>query len=91
MIANPRDIDNYLVEFYNLANSVQGASKEHGANLSDIANFEQLVQLGQSGNLDANDQHVVTLNPGANSQTFVFVSTAYCIRSTRSRCPLSPP
>jgi general secretion pathway protein E len=61
VIANPRDIDNYLVEFYNLANSVQGASKEHGANLSDIANFEQLVQLGQSGNLDANDQHVVKL------------------------------
>ena len=61
VLANPRDIDNYLVEFYNLANSVQGASKEHGANLSDIANFEQLVQLGQSGNLDANDQHVVKL------------------------------
>ncbi len=61
VVANPQDIDNYLVEFYNLARSVQGASKEHGATLSDITNFEQLVQLGQSGNLDANDQHVVRL------------------------------
>ncbi|UCH50137.1 MAG: type II/IV secretion system protein [Betaproteobacteria bacterium] len=61
VVANPRDIDNYLVEFYNLARSVEGASKEHGATLSDITNFEQLVQLGQSGNLDANDQHVVRL------------------------------
>ena len=40
VVANPRDIDNFLVEFYNLARSVQGASKEHGAALSDIANFE---------------------------------------------------
>ena len=61
VVANPRDVDNYLVEFYNLARSIQGASKEHGASLSDITNFEQLVQLGQSGNLDANDQHVVRL------------------------------
>ncbi len=61
VVANPRDIDNYLVEFYNLARSVEGASKQHGATLSDITNFEQLVQLGQSGNLDANDQHVVRL------------------------------
>jgi general secretion pathway protein E len=61
VIANPIDVDSYLVEFYNLAHSVQGAGKQQGAPLSDIANFEQLVQLGQSGNLDANDQHVVRL------------------------------
>jgi general secretion pathway protein E len=61
VVANPIDIDNYLVEFYNLAQSVQGANDQHGASLSDIANFEQLVQLGKSGNLDANDQHVVRL------------------------------
>ena len=27
VLANPRDIDNYLVEFYNLANSVQGGEQ----------------------------------------------------------------
>ena len=61
VLANPRDIDNYLVEFYNLAHSIQGASSKHDGNLSQITNFEQLVQLGKSGNLDANDQHVVGL------------------------------
>jgi general secretion pathway protein E len=62
VIANPVDIQGYIVEFYNLARSVQGASdkdKEKGGAVSSIANFEQLVQLGRSGQLDANDQHVV--------------------------------
>jgi general secretion pathway protein E len=62
VIANPVDIQGYVVEFYNLARSVQGASdkdKEKGGTASAIANFEQLVQLGRSGQLDANDQHVV--------------------------------
>ena len=59
VIANPVDIQSYLVEFYNLAKSVKGAtSKDKGA-VADIANFEQLVQLGRSGKLDANDQHIV--------------------------------
>lgn len=59
VIANPVDIQGYIVEFYNLARSVKGAnSKDKGA-VSDIANFEQLVQLGRSGQLDANDQHIV--------------------------------
>ena len=61
VIANPQDINGFLVEFYNLARSVKSASEQHGTALSDITNFEQLVQLGSSGKLDANDQHVVRL------------------------------
>ena len=61
VVANPTDINTYLVEFYNLARSVKGASQQHGAPLSEITNFEQLVQLGTSGKLDANDQHIVRL------------------------------
>ncbi|HSQ04004.1 MAG TPA: type II/IV secretion system protein, partial [Burkholderiales bacterium] len=57
VIANPQDIQSYLVEFYNLARSVQGAT-EKGTE-SAISNFEQLVQLGHAGKLDANDQHIV--------------------------------
>jgi general secretion pathway protein E len=59
VIANPVDIQGYVVEFYNLARSVQGATTKDKGAVSDIANFEQLVQLGRSGQLDANDQHVV--------------------------------
>jgi len=59
VLANPVDIQSYLVEFYNLARSVKGASEKDKVQISEIANFEQLVQLGRSGKLDANDQHVV--------------------------------
>ncbi len=59
VIANPLDIQSYLVEFYNLARSVKGATEQDKGAYSEIANFEQLVQLGRSGRLDANDQHIV--------------------------------
>ena len=59
VIANPTDIQGYIVEFFNLAKSVKGASDKDQGAVSSIANFEQLVQLGKSGKLDANDQHIV--------------------------------
>jgi general secretion pathway protein E len=59
VLANPVEIRSYLVEFYNLAKSVKGATQKDMGALSPIANFEQLVQLGKSGKLDANDQHIV--------------------------------
>jgi general secretion pathway protein E len=59
VIANPHDIQGYVVEFYNLARSVKGATEQDKGTYSEIANFEQLVQLGRSGKLDANDQHIV--------------------------------
>ncbi len=59
VIASPLDIQSYLVEFYNLARSIKGATTKDKGAVTDIANFEQLVQLGRSGKLDANDQHIV--------------------------------
>ena len=59
VIVNPVDINSYIVEFYNLARSVQGATAQDKGAYSEIANFEQLVQLGRAGKLDANDQHIV--------------------------------
>ena len=59
VIANPQDIQGYIVEFFNLARSVKGANEKDKGAVSSIANFEQLVQLGKSGKLDANDQHIV--------------------------------
>ena len=61
VIANPLDIQTYIVEFFNLAKSVKSASEKDKGAYSSISNFEQLVQLGKSGKLDANDQHVVTI------------------------------
>jgi general secretion pathway protein E len=46
-------------EFYTLARSMKKAQETSHGNLSLARNFEQLVELGERGNLDANDQHVV--------------------------------
>ena len=47
VIANPLDIQSYLVEFFNLARSVKGATGQDKGAYSEIANFEHLVQLGR--------------------------------------------
>src|SRR5215212_685930 len=61
VIANPLDIERYQVEFYNLAKSIKGASK-NATGGSGLANFEQLVELGKSDKqLDANDAHIVRI------------------------------
>ena len=60
VVANPLDIQRYLAEFYNLARSVKKASQTQGSAFGGgLSNFEQLVEMGRAGNLDANDQHVV--------------------------------
>ncbi|MBK7793230.1 MAG: type II/IV secretion system protein [Betaproteobacteria bacterium] len=59
VFANPVDIRRYMGEFYTLARSMKKAQENSRGELSLARNFEQLVELGQRGNLDANDQHVV--------------------------------
>jgi len=59
VFANPADIKRYLGEFYNLARSMKRAQEASKGELSLARNFEQLVELGKHGQLDANDQHVV--------------------------------
>jgi general secretion pathway protein E len=59
VFANPQDIKRYLAEFYNLARSVKKAGQTQSGDLAVASNFEQLVELGKAGTLDANDRHVV--------------------------------
>ena len=59
VVANPIEIQSYIVEFYNLARSVKTANAQDKGSFSDITNFEQLMQLGRSGKLDANDSHII--------------------------------
>ena len=58
VFANPVDIRRYLGEFFNLARSMKKAQESSKGNLA-INSFEQLVELGKHGHLDANDTHVV--------------------------------
>ena len=60
VVANPADLNRYRREFYNLAKSVSGASKE-GLVAGGLANLEQLLELGDTKSLDANDQHIVNI------------------------------
>ncbi len=59
VFANPVEIRRYLGEFFTLARSMKKAQESSKGELSLARNFEQLVELGARGTLDANDQHVV--------------------------------
>ena len=61
VIANPEDIGHYLLEFYTVSKSVVGAQTSGHPSAGNIQNLEQLMDLGRSGKLDANDQHVVNI------------------------------
>ena len=60
VFANPKEIDRYVNEFYNLAKSINQsniANQNTGVSLQQ--NLEQLVELGRTGQLDAEDHHIV--------------------------------
>ena len=60
VMANPEDIRSYLLEFYSLSRSVQRAASDDqlsGASVSQ--NLEQLMEMGRTGKLDADDKHIV--------------------------------
>jgi len=59
VFSNPQDVKRYLGEFYNLARSMKKAQDASKGDFQIARNFEQLVELGKHGHLDANDQHVV--------------------------------
>jgi general secretion pathway protein E len=62
VVANPLDLERYLSEFYAVSRSIAGASNDRGAApISSVGNLEQLVELGKTGEPDANDQHVVRI------------------------------
>ncbi|MGE5624079.1 MAG: GspE/PulE family protein [Bacillota bacterium] len=63
VFANPEDIARYLVEFYSISRSVLGAEKQNEGVPAGggIQNLEQLIELGRSGKLDVNDQHVISI------------------------------
>ena len=61
VVSSPIDINRYLQEFYGVQRSIQLAQDAKSGNDSSsaILNFEQLVELGKSGEVGADDRHVV--------------------------------
>lgn len=61
VIANPADIQRYQVEFYTLARSVSSYTSQGSKAGAGLANLEQMLELGQLKDPDANDQHIVNI------------------------------
>jgi general secretion pathway protein E len=61
VLIDPADLKRYTVEFYSLSKSVRGASGGGGKNFDGVTNFEQLLELGDMKDPDANDQHIVNI------------------------------
>lgn len=59
VLATPSNVEKYSLEFYSLAKSINKAGNDEAIMAPGLNNLEQLVQLGESGSLDANDQHIV--------------------------------
>jgi len=60
VIANPETVTRLQRELYTLSSSIKGASGESLQNVK-VTNLEQLLEVGNVGELDANDQHVVQI------------------------------
>lgn len=58
VVANPLDVHRYLLEFYSVTRSMKMAQDARPDD-NKLLNFEQLLKLGQVGNLSADDHHVV--------------------------------
>lgn len=61
MVASPLDINRYLTEWWGVQRSIQRArdAKADAGDGRAILNFEQLVELGKTGELGVDDRHVV--------------------------------
>ncbi len=62
VLANPRDLKSYLIEFYSVSKAMEGAGNKNLGELpGNIQNLEQLIELGKTGKVDAEDQHIVSI------------------------------
>ncbi|WP_449468503.1 GspE/PulE family protein [Stenotrophomonas humi] len=63
VLVNPLDLHRYSMEFFGVTRSVRGARGDarDGGNNTGLPSFEQLVELGSSGDVNADDHHVVSI------------------------------
>ena len=61
VLANPQELKSYLLEFYSISKAMDNAGLNQADSGSNIQNFEQLIELGKTGTVDADDQHIVSI------------------------------
>jgi len=61
VLANPLDLHRYTMEFFGVTRSVRGAHGDAraGDTTTALPSFEQLVELGRAGDVNADDHHIV--------------------------------
>ncbi len=88
VISNPGDIRHLLLEFYSIAKSVHGAKTSTDISGGNIQNLEQLMELGRSGKLDANDQHIVNIVDWLLQYAFDQRASDIHLEPRREMCPV---
>ena len=61
VLANPKELNSYSLEFYSVSKAMDNAGSSHGQMQSNLQNLEQLIELGSLGSVDADDQHIVSI------------------------------
>ncbi|MEA5668174.1 ATPase, T2SS/T4P/T4SS family, partial [Stenotrophomonas sp. MH1] len=63
VLVNPLDLHRYTMEFFGVTRSIRNARNDSrdGGNATTLPSFEQLVELGSSGDVNADDHHVVSI------------------------------
>ena len=61
VLANPGELKSYLVEFYSVSKAMDGAGSKAVEMPGNIQTLEQLIELGKTGSVDADDQHIVSI------------------------------
>ncbi len=88
VISSPGDIRRLLLEFYSIAKSVHGAKNSTDTSGGNIQNLEQLMELGRSGKLDANDQHIVNIVDWLLQYAFDQRASDIHLEPRREMCPV---
>ncbi len=61
VVANPVDISRLTTEFYSLAASIEQAENKGSRPVPGIGNLEQMLEIGELKDPEANDQHIVSI------------------------------
>ncbi len=61
VLANAQQLKAYLLEFYSISKAMDNAGVNQTEQVGNIQNIEQLIELGRTGSIDADDQHIVSI------------------------------
>jgi len=61
VLANPRQLRAYALEFYSVSRAMDHAGLNQAEQVGNIQNIEQLIELGKTGMVEADDQHIVSI------------------------------